>query len=119
MEEMKVGILRRVEELSDSEEEIDIFGFASDRAKSKGKMRVVAFDDELDNINGVRVAGDGEESSGDDGEDQREEKEPNIESILELAFIANPKVFERDAATRRSNERAVLRAQTGALAIVC
>ncbi|KAI9458628.1 hypothetical protein BJY52DRAFT_1149560 [Lactarius psammicola] len=114
MEEMKVDILRRVEEPSDSEEEIvDIFGFASDRAKSKGKVREVAFDDELDNVSGVRIAGDGEESSEDEGEDEGEEPEPGIESILEYAYMANPKVFERDAATRRSKERAVLRAQTG------
>jgi hypothetical protein len=72
MEEMKADILRRVEEPSDSEEEVvDIFGFAGDRAKGKGKVRVVAFDDEVDNISGVRIAGDGEESSADD-EDEGE-----------------------------------------------
>lgn len=115
MEQMKIDILRRVEEPSDSEEEVDIFGFASDHAKRKGKTREVAFDDELDDINGVRVAGDGEESSADEGEEEGEgeEQEPSIESTLERAYIANPKVFERDAATRRSKERAVLRAQTG------
>ena len=113
MEEMKADILRRVEEPSDSEEEVvDIFGFAGDRAKGKGKVREVAFDDELDSISSVRIAGDGEESSED--EDEGEEPEPSIESILELAYMTNPKVFERDAATRRSKERAVLRAQTGA-----
>jgi activating signal cointegrator complex subunit 2 len=114
MEEMKTDILRRVEEPSDSEEEVvDIFGFAGDRAKGKGKVRVVAFDDEIDNISGVHIAGDGEESSADD-EDEGEDAEPSIESALEHAYITNPKVFERDAATRRSKERAVLRAQTGA-----
>ena len=113
MEEMKANILRRAEEPSDSEEEVDIFGFAGDRAKGKGKVRVVAFDDELDNISGVHIAGDGEESSADEGE-EGEDVEPNIESMLEVAYTTNPKVFERDAATRRSKERAVLRAQTGA-----
>lgn len=114
MEEMKANILRRAEEPSDSEEEVDIFGFAGDRAKGKGKVRVVAFDDELDNISGVHIAGDGEESSADEGEEGEEDLEPNIESMLEVAYTTNPKVFERDAATRRSKERAVLRAQTGA-----
>lgn len=114
MEEMKTDILRRVEEPSDSEDEVDIFGFAGDRAKGKGKVRVVAFDDELDSISSVHIAGDGEESSADEDEDEGEDPEPGIESILELAYTTNPKVFERDAATRRSKERAVLRAQTGA-----
>jgi activating signal cointegrator complex subunit 2 len=115
IEEMKADILRRVEEPSDSsdseEEQVDIFGFAGDRAQGKEKLREVAFDDELDSISSVRIAGDGEESSAD--EDEGEEPEQGIESILELAYVSNPKVFERDAATRRSKERAALRAQTG------
>jgi activating signal cointegrator complex subunit 2 len=116
IEQMKADILRRVEEPSDSEaEEINIFGFAS---KNKGKLREVAFDDDLDDVRSVRVTGDGEESSEDvdDVDEEEEEEEPQTvpQTILELAYIANPKVFERDAATRRSKERAVLRAQTGA-----
>ena len=125
MEQMKPDILRRVEAPSDSEDddEVNIFGVAGDRAKGrgKGKMREVAFDDELDDVGGVRVAGDGEESSAaedkDGDEDEREEEEePEMtpQTIVELAYIADPKVFERDAATRRSKERAALRAQTGA-----
>ena len=123
MEQMKPDILRRVEAPSDSEddEEVKIFGVAGDRAKGKGKMREVAFDDGLDDVGGVRVAGDGEESSAaedkDGDEDEREEEEePEMtpQTIVELAYIADPKVFERDAATRRSKERAALRAQTGA-----
>ncbi|KAF8484126.1 hypothetical protein F5888DRAFT_1627023 [Russula emetica] len=106
MEQMKTDILRRVEAPSDSEnEEVNIFG---------GKVREVAFDDDLEDVSSVRVAGDGEESSEDESEDERdEEHEPNPQTIVELAYIANPKVFERDAATRRSKERAALRAQTG------
>jgi activating signal cointegrator complex subunit 2 len=118
MEQMKTDILRRVEAQSDSEdEEVNIFGVASDHhhAKGKGKVREVAFDDDLEDVSSVRVAGDGEESSEDEDEDERdEEHEPNPQTIAELAYIANPKVFERDAATRRSKERAALRAQTGA-----
>ncbi|KAI0250608.1 hypothetical protein BJV78DRAFT_1154921 [Lactifluus subvellereus] len=114
MDKMKVDILRRVEEPSDSEvEEINVFGVASDQTKGKGKVRVVAFDDDLDEVSSVRVAGDGEESSEDGDDDEGEEPEMDPQAILELAYIANPKVFERDAATRRSKERAVLRARTG------
>ena len=117
MEQMKTDIMRRVEAPSDSEdEEVNIFGVASDRhARGKGKVREVAFDDDLEDVSSVRVAGDGEESSEDEDED--EEHETNPQTIVELAYIANPKVFERDAATRRSKERAALRAQTGALNI--
>ena len=113
MEKMKTDILRRAEAPSDSEDEgVNIFGAAGDRAK--GKVREVAFDDDLEDISvsSVRVAGDGEESSADEDED--EEPETSVQTMLELTYIANPKVFERDAATRRSKERAALRAQTGA-----
>jgi activating signal cointegrator complex subunit 2 len=115
MEQMKTDILRRVEAPSDSEdEELNIFGVASDHhTKGKGKIREVAFDDDLEDVSSVRVAGDGEESSEDEDED--EEHETNPQTIVELAYIANPKAFERDAGTRRSQERAALRAQTGAV----
>jgi len=33
--------------------------------------------------------------------------------IVELAYLRDPKVFERDAATRRSKARVDLKAQTG------
>jgi activating signal cointegrator complex subunit 2 len=118
MEQMKTDILRRVEEPSDSEdEEVNIFGIAGGRPKGKSKMREVAFDDELEDVGSVHVAGDGEESSADDDDDvdeRDEEPEMTPQAIVELAYIDNPKVFERNAATRRSKERAVLRARTGA-----
>jgi activating signal cointegrator complex subunit 2 len=115
VEQMKTDILRRVEASSDSEdEEVNIFGGVA----GKGRMREVAFDDELEDVGAVRVAGDGEESSvnEDEDEDERGEEEPEMtpQMIVELAYVSNPKVFERDAATRRSKERAALRAQTGA-----
>jgi len=115
MEQMKTDILRRAEAPSDSEdEEVNIFGVTSDHhAKGKSKVREVAFDDDLEDVSSVRVAGDGEESSEDEDEDEEHETSP--QTIVELAYIANPKVFERDAATRRSKERAALRAQTGVL----
>lgn len=118
MEQMKTDILRRVEAPSDSEEEeVNIFGITSDHhAKGKSKVREVAFDDDLEDVSSVRVAGDGEESSRDeDGDEGDEEHEANPQTIVELAYIANSKVFERDAATRRSKERIALRAQTGTL----
>ncbi|KAH9962905.1 hypothetical protein BC827DRAFT_1260123 [Russula dissimulans] len=122
MDQMKTDILRRVEAPTDSEddEEVNIFGVVSDdqtrsKGKGKGRVREVAFDDELEDVGAVRVVGDGEESSADDeDEDGRdEEREMSPQTIVELAYIANPKVFERDAATRRSKERATLRTQTG------
>ena len=113
IEEMKANILRCVEEPSESEEEeINIFGFGGNHAKGKEKAQEVAFDNEFDSIASVRVAGDGEESSVDEGSDG-EEPEQSIESILKHPYISNPKVFKHDAATRRSKECAVLRAQTG------
>ena len=127
MDQMKTDILRRVEAPTDSEGDdnddvdVNIFSIASghqtkSQGKGKGKVREIAFDDELEDVGGVRVAGDGEESSADedDDEDGRDsEPEMSPQTILELTYIANPKVFERDAATRRSKERAALRAQTG------
>ncbi|KAH9981619.1 hypothetical protein BJV74DRAFT_952915 [Russula compacta] len=117
---MKADILRRVEAApTDSEdEEVNIFGIASDHhVKGNGKSRVreVTFDDELEDVGSVRVVGDGEETSADEEDEDEGEEEPDLtpQTIVELAYIANPKVFERDAATRRSKERAALRAQTG------
>jgi activating signal cointegrator complex subunit 2 len=118
VEQMKSDILRRVEAPSDSEDEetTNIFGVVA----GKRKVREVAFDDELDDVGSVRVAGDGEDSSVNENEDEdgreedSEESEMTPQMIVELAYVANPKVFERDAATRRSKERAALRAQTGA-----
>jgi activating signal cointegrator complex subunit 2 len=103
MEEMKADILRRAEEISDDEEEargIDL-----------------AYDDE-DGIGGsgkLKISGDGEDID-EDEENNGEEtsnKPPSPETILELAYIRDPKLFDRDAATRRSKARSDLKAQTG------
>ncbi|KAH8108784.1 hypothetical protein DFH11DRAFT_1516412, partial [Phellopilus nigrolimitatus] len=98
LDQMKADILRRAEELSESDEE----------------EGAVAFEDELDGEIGgkVRVAGDGEDSDEDASADEVEEA-PTPETHCELAYISNPKVFERDAETRRSKARADLKAQTG------
>lgn len=37
----------------------------------------------------------------------------NPDTILELAYIQDPKLFDRDGQTRRSKARADLKAQTG------
>lgn len=92
IEKMKANILRRVEELSDEEEE------------SNGE------DYDEDDTVGVKLGGDGEESDGEEGE--RPEAR-DIDTILELAYIADPKQFDRDAQTRRSQARTKLKVQTG------
>jgi activating signal cointegrator complex subunit 2 len=91
IERMKANILRRVEEFSDEDEE-------SDR-------------DDYDEgeIVKVKLGGDGEESD----EETGERSARDVEAILELAYIADPKQFDRDVQTRRSQARMKLRAQTG------
>lgn len=37
----------------------------------------------------------------------------NPETVLELAYIQDPKLFDRNAQTRRSKERTSLKTQTG------
>jgi len=89
---MKADILRRVEELSDEDEESDGEGY-----------------DEDDLIK-VKLGGDGEES----GEEANEKHGVrDVEAMLELAYIADPGQFNRDAQTRRSQARERLKTQTG------
>ena len=92
IEQMKADILRRAEEFSDEDEE------------SNGD------DYDQDDLVKVKLGGDGEESDEEAGE--RPEAR-DIDAILELAYIADPKQFDRDAQTRRSQARAKLKAQTG------
>ncbi|KAF9652319.1 hypothetical protein BDM02DRAFT_3183711 [Thelephora ganbajun] len=92
IERMKADILRRVEGLSDEEGESDEEDY-----------------DEDDTVK-VKLGGDGEESDEEVGE--RSEAR-DVETVLELAYIADPKQFDRDAQTRRSQARAKLKAQTG------
>ncbi|KAG1753611.1 uncharacterized protein EDB91DRAFT_1234067 [Suillus paluster] len=100
IEQMKADILRRAEAMSDGEEEED-----------GGKPAEV--DDDLDFGGEVKVVGDGEASS--EGEDDGDEEPPklNPETILELAYIRDAELFNRDANTRRSKARIDLKAQTG------
>lgn len=114
---MKADILRRAEEASYSDEE--------DGGKDVAFVEEL---DEIDTVAAVKVGGDGEESDEDDEEGEgdgagtgtgetsgkgKEREKANPETILEMAYIQDAKVFERDAATRRGKDRVALRAQTG------
>jgi activating signal cointegrator complex subunit 2 len=103
IEQMKADILRRAEAMSDDEddggEDEDDLGFGDD----------------------VKVIGDGEAS--DEGEDDSDEDgapppRPNPETIMELAYIRDPDLFNRDANTRRSKARSELKTQTGESVVV-
>ncbi|KAF7986308.1 hypothetical protein HWV62_35266 [Athelia sp. TMB] len=113
IEQMKADILRRAELMSDSEDEEAEEG-AGAGMKEKGKT--AAYEEELDETPG-RVHGDGEDSAGDeessDEEDRVVEEKQSPETILELAYIRDPSVFERDSATRRSKARQALHEATG------
>ncbi|THH00876.1 hypothetical protein EW026_g1732 [Hermanssonia centrifuga] len=111
IEQMKADILRRAEEVSDSEEEEEGPG----GRKTKGND--LAFEDDLDDEGAVKVrdgdpsADEGSESEDDGDDGDATSKQP--ETILELAYIRDPKLFDRDAQTKRSKARTDLKAQTG------
>ncbi|KAF7360436.1 CUE domain-containing protein [Mycena venus] len=110
IEQMKADILRRAEEISDDEEEEDV---EDKTGAGKGKAKEHVDDGDLDlDATHIKVAGDGEESGGEDG-DGEEEEALSPETICELAYIRDPKLFDRDAQTRRGKARADLKAQTG------
>ncbi|KZT53103.1 hypothetical protein CALCODRAFT_475096 [Calocera cornea HHB12733] len=110
LDAIKADILRRVQEMSEDEDE---------EADAKGG-KIVAFEEELDDgmepSSAVKVTNDGEESEeGDDDEagEPQQAKKVDVETVLEQTYIRDPKLFDRDAATRRTKQRADLRAQTG------
>lgn len=133
-QEMKAEILRRAEEaaLADEDEDEDLDGYGAAGAQSKAKGRDVAFEGELDDAAegaGVKVR-DGDESEldgsegasasdGDDDDDDDDDREgsearrQSPEMVLELAYLRDAKLLERDGQTRRSKARAALREQTG------
>ncbi|CAE6444749.1 unnamed protein product [Rhizoctonia solani] len=98
----KAEILRRAAEVSDAESE-----WKSDEEK---RPAVVAFFDDDDEYGGGGVVNDGEATSESDSEAGSEVGGP--ESALELAWLADAHVFERDAETRRSKARADLKIKT-------
>ena len=131
VQEMKADILRRAEEaaLADEDDDLDSFGDYT-ASKSKAKGLDVAFEEELDDAaegDTVKVR-DGDESEldgpdgasasdreGDDDDDGAtgEAQKQSPETILELAYLRDAKLFERDGQTRRSKARVALREQTG------
>ncbi|KAF5379082.1 hypothetical protein D9615_005913 [Tricholomella constricta] len=118
IEQMKADILRRAEEFSDDEEEEEVEASQTSGTATKGTGVVLAFDDEDEvGAKGVKISGDGEESDDshekEDDEERDTSKPQSPETILELAYIRDPKLFERDAQTRRSKARGDLKAQTG------
>ena len=109
---MKADILRRAEEMSDEEDE-------EAEAEAKGKPTELLDEDEITENAKVRVIGDGEDSGDEGNVDEDGEAKPTAleiqspETTLELAYIRDPKLFDRDANTRRGKGRADLKAQTG------
>jgi len=120
---MKADILRRAEAITDEEDEDEEAFAESGIGKGKGKEKSKAVvadmgpDDDEDDIVALRIAGDGEDSGDEDEDDEHEdgehEEQQAPETIVELAYLRDPKVFERDAVTRRSKARSDLKAQTG------
>ena len=123
IEQMKADILRLAEEAAYEDDEEDAEG-----------GRDVAFEDELGDDSGVKVRdGEGSDDDDDSGAENAEIKPVRWfhyarlmtsltceqttpaapETILELAYIRDPKLFDRDAQTRRSKGRAELKTQTG------
>ncbi|KAJ3848772.1 hypothetical protein EV368DRAFT_48655 [Lentinula lateritia] len=109
VEQMKADILRRVEEFSSSEDEDE----------DEGKY-IDADDDPLAPTvaNKIKIVGDGEDSDSSDSEgghndDTDQPAKLSPETILELAYIENAKLFDRDSATRGSQARKDLKEKTG------
>ena len=116
IEEMKADILRRAEAISDDDEdEMDDSYGQGTSIDNKGKSKLIEIfdDDDAGLVNNVRIVGYGEESDEKSDEEDDEELAKSPEMILELAYLRDPKVFERDAVTRRSKARADLKTQTG------
>ncbi|KAL4072482.1 hypothetical protein V8B97DRAFT_373631 [Scleroderma yunnanense] len=103
MERMKTDILRRTEIMNADDDSDD------DQGQDEAPYML---DDDLVGTTSIKIAGDGEGSGDDDDEDSPPEKIAP-ETVLELAYIRDPKLFDRDAQTRRSKGRADLKAQTG------
>jgi activating signal cointegrator complex subunit 2 len=116
IEEMKADILRRAEAISSNEEEgepePDLL-----TSKGKGQKPSLGMDigpDEDDEIP-VPLASPEMEDEDDEDDEEEEEELQTPEAIVELAYLRDPKLLDRDAATRRSKARADLKAQTGML----
>lgn len=122
VEQMKADILRRAEEIAEAEEEEETLtsGHTGANVIRPGVTSAIDEDDlDGDALGTVKVIGGGEESEGNQSEgDGDEDEEPAParqapQAILELAYIRDPKLFDRDGQTRRSKSRADLKALTG------
>ncbi|KAB5593868.1 hypothetical protein CTheo_2720 [Ceratobasidium theobromae] len=100
----KAEIIRRAAEVSDEDSE-----WKSDEEK---KPVAMAFFEDDDEYGGGAMVNDGEATSeGESGDENEAEGGP--ETALELAWLEDAQVFERDANTRRSKSRADLKGKTG------
>ncbi|KAF9519421.1 hypothetical protein BS47DRAFT_1337199 [Hydnum rufescens UP504] len=100
---MKEDILRRVREQAEEEEE--------EARQARGVFSsTVAFEDEL---SGGELEGTPRLKVVQEGEGSVTKKLMGLDGILELAYINDPKLFDRDSGTRRSNARQNLKAETG------
>jgi len=116
---MKADILRRAEAILEQEDE------DGDLPDQRNERVVFSPEDELEEAEALKinVIGDGEENDesdleeldDDDEEEEEEESQSTPETILELAWLKDIKLFDRDAATRRSQSRMQLRKDTGEL----
>jgi activating signal cointegrator complex subunit 2 len=114
MEEIKADILRRAEAMTLGGDDDEVPYAATETSKWQKSAMVLAYDDEdLDGESKVKIGGDGEESGQEEEEREEKRTEEGPETILELAYIRDPKLFDRDAMTRRSKGREELRVQTG------
>jgi len=115
---MKADILRRAEAILEQEDE------DGDSPDQPNERVVFSPEDELEEAEALKinVIGDGEENDesdpeelDDDDDEEEEESQSTPETILELAWLRDVKLFDRDAATRRSQSRMQLRKDTGEL----
>src|SRR5258708_8675557 len=117
MVEMKAEILRRAQEPSDDEEEeakYDAHGEKIVKRHRPEPFEDDAWDGVDDGLTSVKVVGDGEATDESEGQEDtvciqsggtvllltimQEQRSDPIQTILELAYIKDPKVFDRDAA---------------------
>ncbi|KAF9450591.1 hypothetical protein P691DRAFT_725651 [Macrolepiota fuliginosa MF-IS2] len=115
IDQMKADILRRAEAIFEEEEEEAIIPGGPD---APSERLIFSPEDELEDAEAlkIKVMGDGEETDeSDEGPEEvaGEEGKISIETILELAWTRDPKLFERDAATRRGKGREQLKKETG------
>jgi len=109
---MKADILRRAQAILEQEEDDD--GVLPDQPNERV---VFSPEDELEEAETlkIKVIGDSDENDESDSEELEEESQSTPETILELAWMRDAKLFGRDAATRRSESRMQLRKDTGEL----